>query len=82
MTGLRSAWRRPIPAGLLLVALALVIFGLSQRYSFTHLGGLYVTRADRLTGRIDLCIGHRDGSMACYPATKGARSTGTDSVAP
>ena len=75
-------WRSPTGVGLAIVAAAIVVHAFTQRYSFTHLGGLYMSRGDRLTGRLELCVGKRDGSMACAPATKPPHQAATDSAAP
>ena len=53
---------------MLALAIAIAFHGFVQRYQFSHLVGFYITRADRLTGRLELC-GRHDGNLSCKTAT-------------
>ena len=55
---------------MILLSAALLVHAAAQRYQVTHLAGLYVTRTDRLTGRVELCRGSRSGQMVCQAAER------------
>lgn len=72
-----------LSTAILALAIAVVVHAAVNRYQVTHLAGLYFMRADRLTGRVQLCgARYRDGPVTCRDAAGSTVVTVPASVQP